>query len=160
MDNTRSPKILRVHIKASKTNPFRVGVDAFVGRTDNDLCPVSTVLAYMSIHGPGPGPFFRFKDNKPLTRPRLVAKLREAILATGVDCTAYSGHSFRSGAATTAARQGISDSTIKMLGCWQSSAYQLYIKTPREQLAAVLQSLANVPRRVDQELTPRVTGSR
>ena len=79
VDSTRSPKILRVHIKASKTDPFRVGVDVFVGRTDNDLCPVSAVLAYMSIRGPGPGPFFRFKDNKPLTRPRLVAKLREAI---------------------------------------------------------------------------------
>ena len=84
-------------------------------------------------------PFFRFSDGKPLTRSRLVAKLKESIQAAGVNCAAYSGHSFRSGAATTAARQGIGDATIKMLGRWKSSAYQLlqYIKTPREQLAAV-----------------------
>ena len=38
--------------------------------------------------------------------------------------------SFRIGAATTAASQGIQDSVIKMLGRWQSSAYILYICTP------------------------------
>ena len=43
----------------------------------------------------------------------------------GIDFVPYSGHSFRSGAATTAAKQGISDATIKMLGRWKSSAYQL-----------------------------------
>jgi hypothetical protein len=58
--------------------------------------------------------------------------MKEALISAGVDCSPYSGHSFRSGAATTAAKQGISDATIKMLGRWKSSAYQLYI----EQLAA------------------------
>ena len=36
-------------MKASKTDPFRMGVDIFIGRTDNELCPVSAVLAYMSV---------------------------------------------------------------------------------------------------------------
>jgi hypothetical protein len=63
--------------------------------------------------------------------------VREALAAAGVDQSAYSGHSFRSGAATTAARQG----TIKMLGWWKTSAYQLYIQTPKEQLAAFSQRL-------------------
>ena len=65
------------------------------------------VLAFMAIRGPGPGPLFRFSDGKPLTRSRLVAKLKESIQTAGVNCAPYSGHSFRSGAATTAARQGI-----------------------------------------------------
>ena len=60
-----------------------------------------------------------------------------------VDSTAYSGHSFRSGAATTAATQGISDTTIKMLGRWKSSAYQVYIKTPRKQLASYSRRLGH-----------------
>ena len=35
VDSTESPKVMRVHIKASKTDPFRVGVDIFIGRTVN-----------------------------------------------------------------------------------------------------------------------------
>ncbi len=112
-----------------------------MGRTGNELCPVAAVLAYMALRGPGSGPLFRFQDGRYLTRSRLVANLKQAISGGGVDCSPFSGHSFRSGAATAAAKQGISDATIKMLGRWRSSAYQLYIKTPRSQLAAVSHSL-------------------
>lgn len=139
----RCPQIIRVHLKASKTDPFRVGIDIFIGKTENDLCPVTATLAYMVARGAGSGPFFRFQDGKPLTRMRFVAKVKEALTAAGVDSTAYSGHSFRSGAATTAAKRGINDATIKMLGRWRSSAYQLYIKTPRAQLAAYSRSLGS-----------------
>ena len=145
MDCTENPQVIRVRIKESKTDPFRVGADIFIGRTDNDLCPVAAVLAFMALRGPGPGPFFRFHDGKPLTCSRLVVKLKESIQAAGVNCAAYSGHSFRSRAVTTAARQGIGDASIKVLGRWKSSAYQLYIKTPREQLAAVSRALACPP---------------
>ena len=41
------------------------------------------------------------------------------------DSHKYAGHSYRIGAATTASLCGIQDSTIKMLGRWQSSAYTL-----------------------------------
>jgi hypothetical protein len=142
VDSLSQPQILRVHLKASKTDPFRVGIDIFIGKTDNSLCPVSAVLSYMVERGADRGPFFRFQDGKPLTRVRFVTKIKEALAASGVDCSAYSGHSFWSGAATTAAKQGISDATIKMLGRWKSSAYQLYIKTPREQLATYSRSLS------------------
>lgn len=123
VDSKKNPRVIRVHIKASKTDPFRVGVDIFIGRIDNELCPIVAIPGYMAMHGPGHGPFFRFQDSMPLTRPRLVAKLREAIQAEGLDCVAYSGHRFKSGAATTVARKGIGYSTIKMLGLWRSSAY-------------------------------------
>ena len=142
VDCLRHPQVIRVCLKTSKTDPFRVGINIFVGRADNRLCPVTAILSYMVERGAGSGPFFRFQDGRPLTRPRFVTKVKEALTVAGIDCTAYSGHSFRSGAATTAARQGISDATIKMLGRWRSSAYQLYIKTPREQLAAYSHTLS------------------
>ena len=122
--------------KSVQNRPIRVGVDIFVGKTGNQLCPVTAVLSYMVARGPGEGPFFRFDDGKPLTRPRFVTRIKEALTTVGLDCSAYSSHSFRSGAATTAAAQGVSDAIIKMLGHWKSSAYQLYIKTPRNQLAS------------------------
>ena len=135
------PSSLRIRIKASKTDPFRQGVDIFMGRTGNELCTVVATLAYMVQRGPGPGPLFKFQDGKPLTRQRFVARVREALTSAGVDSSAYSGHSFRSGAATTAAKCGVSDAVIKMLGRWKSSAYQLYIKTPRDQLAKISMEL-------------------
>jgi len=63
--------------------------------------------------------------------------VREALHIAGVDGTSYSGHSFHSGVATAAAKAGVEDSTIKMLGRWKSDAYQVYIKIPRHHLAAV-----------------------
>ena len=65
--------------------------------------------------GAGPGPLFHFRNGKLLTRIRLVEHVREALQRAGVDGTPYSGYSFRSGAATTAAKEGVEDSTIVML---------------------------------------------
>ena len=134
VDSFANPQVLQVAIKRSKTDPFRTGVTIYIGRTNCELCPVAAVLAYMRRRGPSPGPLFRFADGKPLARPQFVTEVKQALTMAGVDSTCFSGHSFRSGAATTAARRGIGDATIKMLGRWKSSAYQVYIKTPREQL--------------------------
>ena len=63
--------------------------------------------------------------------------LKDALSQLGVDHTQFNGHSFRIGAATTAAQKGIQDSTIEMLGRWQSAAYLRYVQTPRSQLIPV-----------------------
>ena len=54
----------------------------------------------------------------------------------------YSTHSFRIGAATVAKEAGISNVHIKMLGHWNSDAYQLYVRTPKEYLARPSRQLA------------------
>ena len=69
--------------------------------------------------------------------------MKGALDKAGVDNSCYLGHSFRSGAATTAAEQGIGEATIKTLGRWKSSAYQVYIKTPREHLAGIAKVLSH-----------------
>ena len=116
IDNASSPSYVRVHIKKSKTDPFRHGVDLFLGRTRTDLCPVAAILSYLVAKGAGPGPFFRFTDGRPLTRSRFVDRVREALADAGVDAGSYCRHSFRIGAATTAAARGIEDSIIKTFG--------------------------------------------
>ena len=79
-----------------------------------------------------------------LTRDLFVREVRKALIAAGIDQSKYSGHSFRIGAATTAAAAGIADSTIKMLGRWESAAYQLYVWLSREEHASISVTLAKV----------------
>ena len=88
-----------------------------------------------------PGPFFHFQSGVTLSHDLLVKHLRQALGYLGVEEKNFAGHSFRSGAATAAAAVGLEDSVIKTLGHWQSSVYQLYVKIPRESLAAVPEKL-------------------
>ncbi len=136
VDDPNSPSRMEVRIKASKTDPFRQGISLFIGKVASDLCPVSAILAYMVVRGKSEGPLFRFRDRKPLTRQKLVTAVKNALEKAGVDPGQYSGHSFRIGAATTAAARGLEDSTVRTLGRWKSLAYLEYIRIPREQLAA------------------------
>ena len=48
------------------------------------------------------------------------------LAAANIDMSQYCGHSFRIGAATTAARAGVEDSLIKTMGRWESVAYLRY----------------------------------
>ena len=134
VDNPRCPSFLRVTIKQSKTDPFCKGVDIFVGRTGTDICPVAGILSYLACRGSGPGPLFVFSSGRFLTRKRFVELVRVALSSAGVDQEKYCGHSFRIGAATTAAAKGVEDNIIKTLGRWESVAYLQYVRIPRNQL--------------------------
>ena len=142
VDNPREPTVLRVTIKQSKTDPFRKGIELFLGKTATDLCPVKAMLNYLLVRAEGTGPLFKFQDGRYLTRQRLVDHVRAALQEAGLDQSKYCGHSFRIGAATTAAKRGMEDSMIKTLGRWKSLAYLEYIKIPRDQLAAYSTVLA------------------
>ncbi len=142
IDDPRQPRVIRVHIKQSKTDPFRKGISLFIGKTDTDLCPVAALLSYLVERRQRPGPLFLFKDSRYLTRQRLVTAVREALDAAGLDQSQYCGHSLRIGAATAAAERGLEDSVIKTLGRWRSLAYLDYVRIPREQLASYSRILA------------------
>ena len=78
-----------------------------------------------------------------MTREVFVAKVKEALSEAGFDPLKFAGHSFRIGAALTAASRGVEDSLIKTLGRWRSSAYLLYVRIPRERLARLSTTLAD-----------------
>ena len=127
VDNKKSPSRLFVLIKHSKTDPFRQGVTLVLGRTGKLLCPVAAMMHYLSIRGSCSGPLFRFGDGSLLTRGRFVSELKKALAKAGINASQFNGHSFRIGAATTAAEKGIEDSIIQTLGRWKSTAYLLYV---------------------------------
>ena len=95
------------------------------------------MASFLTARGSAPGPLFHFSDGRPLTRSRLVEQLHHSLKRANISTTGYSDHSFRIGAATTAAARGLEDSTIRMLGRWESSAYHTYIRTPRSTLAGI-----------------------
>ena len=137
IDSHNNPQVLIVHLRHSKTDQFGAGVHLYLGKTGDILCPVAGVLGYLAIRPPDPGPLFIHQDGRPLSRKYLVSQMREALSQAGVNTARFSGHSFRIGAASTAARAEFSDSFIQTLGRWKSSAFTTYIRTPPEDLIAV-----------------------
>ena len=132
IDEPKRPSFLRVTIKQSKMDPFRKGVDLFVGLTGKDTCRVGTILSYLQCRGTYTGLLFRFSDRRSLTCKRFVELVREGLNKAGIDHSKYCGHRFWIGVATTAASKGAED-CIKTLGRWESLAY---VCLPREQLTS------------------------
>ena len=141
LDSHTSPSMVRLRIKQSKTDPFRLGVDVFLGSTGGNICPVQAIIRCIAVRSPNPGPLFVTQVGSPLTRAMLVTHLHAALQQAGIPSSQYSGHSFRIGAATTAARNGMEDSLIQTLGRWKSEAYKIYIRIPRQDLAAASATL-------------------
>ena len=135
VDSVEQPRMVSVFLRRSKTDQFGTGVRVYLGATNQDLCPVGAMLSYLALRGQSSGPLFRCQDGSPLTKQGFVGKFRQALRSLGYEEDRYAGHSFRIGAATAAAAAGVEDSTIKLLGRWESDAFQRYIRTPRNELA-------------------------
>ena len=141
LDNRDNPRLIAVFIKQSKTDPFRKGVTLYLGATNHPVCPVTGVLPYLAIRGSHPGPLFLTKEGQGLTRQSFSSLLDIVLTDLQLQPRDYNTHSFRIGAATTAAQADIPDRCIKMLGRWKSDAYQNYIRTPPHELARLSQQL-------------------
>ena len=134
VDSHSHPSTIRLHIRKAKSDPFGNGIFIFLGKTGCHLCPVSAVLNYMARRPQGEGPLLRWGDRSPLRQDRFVQAVKAILRDAGFDPSHYSGHSFRIGAASSAAARGIPDHLIKTLGRWRSEAYQLYVRTPQAPL--------------------------
>ena len=97
---------------------------------------MSAVLAYLARRPDTSGPLFIHSNGVPLSRSFLVNSLRIALTDAGIDTSGYSGHSFRIGAASAAAKAGLPDSLIQSLGRWKSAAFLSYIRIPVDRLVS------------------------
>ena len=104
--------------------------------------PHLSVLPYLAARGNRAGPLFITEDGRALTRQTFSVMLDSVLEKLHLDTRSFNTHSFRIGAATTAAMAHIPDSQIMMLGRWKSDAYQRYIKTPPQVLANLSKLLA------------------
>ena len=130
IDSHENPSLIRLLLKQSKTDPFRLGVEIFLGATKADICPVQALIQYLGIRKPIPGALFIFTSGCPLTCSALVSHLQAVLKQAGIQQEHYNGHSFRIGATTTVVQKGLEDSMIQTLERWKSEAYKVYIKLP------------------------------
>ena len=104
-------------IKASKTDPFWRGATVKLSISkDCILCAVGALDHLLAASPSRQGPVFHFQNGTPLTRQNLNILIQELAGRSGIPPERYSSHSFRIGAASTAAAAGIPDWKIQALG--------------------------------------------
>ena len=101
-----------------------------VARTDSQFCPFKSMISYLSLRPrtDSLAPLFLIPGFFPMHRCWFNQQLNAVLLKAKMSTQHYSGHSFRIGAATTAANQGMSRTSLQQLGRWSSSAYASYIR--------------------------------
>ena len=115
-DNPNFPSMLSIKLKHSKTNQERKGVKIVIGKTGDDLCPLSAMLSFLKVRESHPG-LSSVGSQEHLYQNRFVESDRSALTKPScLHADSFAGHSFHVGAATTAASAGICDSSIQSLG--------------------------------------------
>ena len=99
---------------------------------------------YFLLARPQQGPLFYFQSGRLLTQGVALHLLRDSLRVAGLPYQSLKGHSFRIGAASGAAAAGLPDWLIKVMGCWSSDCYQLYIRTPIPTIESVAPRMANI----------------
>ncbi|XP_069103001.1 uncharacterized protein [Argopecten irradians] len=147
-DLTLSTDCALLTLKHSKTDPFRQGITIKLFTTGNSICPYQVCCKYLKhrleSHPAASEPLFISEQGQILTRSLFISKFRHVLECIGINSAMYNGHSFRIGAATTAAQVHMEDHMIKTLGRWSSDAYCRYIRTPVSKIQDAQKSLSQV----------------
>ena len=130
------PEGLKIKIKRSKTDQFGEGSIKAVPYFDNSqYCPVVSLKNWIDIARINSGALFRrFSKGSRLTEKRLTDQtvallIKEYLQLAGIENKNYSGHSLRSGFATSAAESGAEERSIMaMTGHKSSEMVRRYIK--------------------------------
>ena len=142
-DATRQQDGYEVHIRVSKTDPFRFGARAkLVHSGDPSLCAVEALDQLKQAAPSNSGNLLAFEDGTTLSRHHLNTLIKALVARCGIPPNRFSSHSFRIGAATAAAAAGIPDWQIQALGRWSSESYRRYIRlaNPDARVASALAS--------------------
>ena len=140
VDQRPYPNVVYIFLHYSKTDQFGKGCTVPLAKSSSCLCPVEALMLYLQHRGSRVGPLFIDSNYIPLTKAKLNYRLQGLIKAVGLPGT-YTLHSFRVGAATTAAALGFPEYLLKAMGRWSSDAYKVYVKLPLPRLLAASKCL-------------------
>ncbi|XP_073517135.1 uncharacterized protein [Phyllobates terribilis] len=120
---------VEVFIRFSKTDQFRKGCKVVLfAVAGSDMCPVRCLSEFGLGVGGFKSPLLVHEDGSFLSRFQLIAVLKKCLKAGGISPKDFSGHSFRIGPATEAARRGLGDELVKKIGRWESIRFRSYIR--------------------------------
>ena len=130
------PEGLKISIRRSKTDQFGEGFTKALPYFDNSqYCPVVSLKKLLDLSKINTGPVFRrFIKGSKLSEYRLTDQtvallIKEYLNLAGIDSKNYSGHSLRSGFATSAAESGVEERSIMaMTGHKSTEMVRRYIK--------------------------------
>ena len=130
------PEGLKINIKRSKTDQFGEGFTKALPYFDSSqYCPVISLKNWLDISKITSGPVFRrFLKGSKLSENRLTDQtvailIKEYLNLAGINSKNYSGHSLRSGFATSAAESGVEERNIMaMTGHKSTEMVRRYIK--------------------------------
>ena len=130
------PEGLKINIRRSKTDQFGEGfIKALPYFDSSHYCPVVSLKNWIEISKITSGPVFRrFVKGSKLSENRLTDQtvallIKEYLNLAGIDSKNYSGHSLRSGFATSAAELGVEERNIMaMTGHKSTEMVRRYIK--------------------------------
>ena len=127
---------LKIEIRRSKTDQFGEGFTKALPYFDSSqYCPVLSLKKWIEASKITSGPVFRrFSKGSKLSKNRLTDQtvallIKEYLKLAGIDNKNYSGHSLRSGFATSAAESGVEERSIMaMTGHKSTEMVRRYIK--------------------------------
>jgi len=127
---------VKINLKRSKTDQFGEGSTKALPYFDNSkYCPVLSLKNWIKLTNIKSGPLFRrFAKGSKLTLNRLTDQtvalvIKKYLKLAGIESKNYSGHSLRSGFATSAAESGVEERSIMaMTGHKSTEMVRRYIK--------------------------------
>ena len=130
------PEGLKITLKRSKTDQFGEGTLKGLPYFDSSqYCPVLSLKKWIETSNINSGPLFRrFSKGSKLTENKLTDQtvallIKKYLNLAGIDSKNYSGHSLRSGFATSAAESGAEERSIMaMTGHKSTEMVRRYIK--------------------------------
>ena len=130
------PEGLKINLRRSKTDQFGEGFTKALPYFDSSVyCPVVSLKKWLDVSKIASGPLFRkFVKGSKLSENRLTDQtvallIKEYLRLAGIDSKNYSGHSLRSGFATSAAESGVEERSIMaMTGHKSTEMVRRYIK--------------------------------
>ena len=123
-----------VRLKRSKTDRLHQGVTIIVAATGEHNCPVHALRQlFEKDPQPGDAPLFSLASGG-FPRGKILGILKQRLQKANIPTNAYSGHSFRRGAAQHAKDHGLLDEHIQALGRWTSDAFRRYFDTSHTEL--------------------------